>query len=505
MMKRTTSGRRPRTTRRSPAIIALAAAALASCAYSDLGDNPPPSSVAGLRELSLPSLTFSGMAENPAGDAWGVTRGTLEVRPRQPRPSYVEGSIDAHPAVPAGPALQAFSAAFRIHGESSSGWPKKSMNLELRDDASPLASMNAHLVGMPEENDFNLHALFSDKSLMRNYLAYTLAGEVMDWAPRARFVELWGAQPSGGVATDYQGIYLLCEKIKIDKDRVAVARPGPGGPEDPATSGGYILRIDKGSGDWSVADIKTRNLTVLEPKAEELTAGQEAYLTGYFQALEACLRSTPVSDWRAYLDETSFMDFLIINELFKNVDGYRLSTYMHKDRGGKLKAGPVWDFDLSSGNDGRAMAVDEWELLSQLQPGFNDYFPPFWWCEMLHDGAFRSGLRARWRELRRSNLSDARIAALIDAAVAQVEPGLDANFARYPCLTRAGDMFWTPTPIPYVDNGHDENNYTYDDHLTSFREWMRHRIAWLDSDESWRAMDDWAASAQLHLDQGGNL
>jgi hypothetical protein len=114
-------------------------------------------------------------------------------------------------------------------------------------------------------------------------------------------------------------------------------------------------------------------------------------------------------------------------------------------------------------------------------------------------------LRARWRELRLTSLSDAHIASLIDAAVAQVRPGIDANFARYPCLTRADDMFWTPIPIPYVYSGHNVYSYTYDDHLTSFREWLRFRIAWMDSDDSWKVIDDWAASSQTHLDQDGNL
>ena len=37
----------------------------------------------------------------------------------------------------------------------------------------------------------------------------------------------------------------------------------------------------------------------------------------------------------------------------KNIDGYRLSTYMYKDRDdndGKLTMGPFWDYNLGFGN-----------------------------------------------------------------------------------------------------------------------------------------------------------
>ena len=47
---------------------------------------------------------------------------------------------------------------------------------------------------------------------------------------------------------------------------------------------------------------------------------------------------------------STFVDFHWLVEYAKNIDGVRISNYMHKDRNAKLKAGPIWDWDLSWGN-----------------------------------------------------------------------------------------------------------------------------------------------------------
>jgi hypothetical protein len=485
------------------AIIALATSA--GCAFNNLADHPPPSSIAGLRELSLPSLTFTGMERGASGEDGDVVRGKLSVR------AY-ETTADAggYPAAPAGPVLQEMVAAFHTRGQSTATFPKMTLGLELRSSTAPLASENVDLLGLPRENDYVLHSFYSDKSLMRNLIAYRLAGEIEDWAPRPRLVEVWGSQPDGDLATAYQGIYMLLEKIKVDRSRVDIEPMTPLDDSEPAVTGGYLFRIDWGGDhDWNPGT-RTRNLAVFEPGVETATAAQRAWFTAYLEGLESCLRSTPVGNWRTYLDEASFVDFFLLNELFYNVDGYRLSTYMHKDRGGRIEAGPIWDFDLSSGNDGRAIPYNQWELLSQLDPGFVDQYPAFWWCEMLHDAAFRASLRSRWEELRGKSFSDAHIASLIRAAVDEARPGIARNYLRWPALTINDPNWWTPMPIPTSDVPgapitNAPESYTYEDHLQYFKNWLADRITWLDSDESWKAMDDWAGNSELHLDQGGNL
>ena len=109
-----------------------------------------------------------------------------------------------------------------------------------------------------------------------------------------------------------------------------------------------------------------------------------------------------------YIDTDSFVDFVIINELVKNVDAYRLSTYLYKDRDSrnpKLFAGPVWDFNLAFGNaDYHAgWLTDGWELeyLTEYQNMSNEYFlTPFWWRKLFDDTQFRNKIYARWHNLR---------------------------------------------------------------------------------------------------------
>lgn len=496
--------RSSRPVRLAPAVMALlAGCCLAACNVSGLADNPPPESLAFLESASLPSLVFTGMLNGLPEEEGDTVRGTLSVRPYlSPAPGQ-DGT-----AVPDSTVVQQFFAAFRTRGQSSQGFPKKSLALELRDPYKPLNSRSAALAGLPAENDFVLHSLYSDKSMMRNLLAFRLGAAIQDWAPRTKFVEVWGSQPDGDLGTSYQGIYLLMEKIKIDRHRVNLARMSAQDNAGEAVTGGYLLRIDwYSASDW-YPGTRTRNLAVVEPDALSITPAQQAWITGYLTELEDCLRSTPVGNWRAYLDEASFIDFFLLNELMENVDGYRLSTFMSKDRNGKIKAGPLWDFDLSAGNDWRAVAYDYWVLTSQLDPDFNDMYPAFWWCELLHDAAFRTALRSRWQALRQTTFSDQNLESMIDTAVAEVSPAVERNYARWPALTINDPNWWTPMPLPVLDYADSANEpaysnpeaYTYQDHVTYFEYWLSKRTAWMDSDAAWQLLEDFATNHSLHMD-----
>ena len=54
----------------------------------------------------------------------------------------------------------------------------------------------------------------------------------------------------------------------------------------------------------------------------------------------------PIGGYLNYIDMDTFIDFMLLNEISKNVDGYRLSTFMYKNKDskdGRLKMGPIWD------------------------------------------------------------------------------------------------------------------------------------------------------------------
>jgi hypothetical protein len=364
-------------------------------------------------------------------------------------------------------------------GSSSSGFPKAQYGLELWSDAG--ADSSASLLGMPEEEDWILFAPYNDKSLMRDALAYRMARDQGRYAPRTRYCEL----VLNGV---YEGIYVLEEKIKRDANRVDISKLNPDEIGGDDVTGGYILKIDKftgNGGDGFFSQYRPQYgrqgqqifFQYDYPEPESIVAAQRSYIQQFIRNFESTLNSSnyrdPQQGYAAYIDVESFVDFMIINEVSKNVDGYRLSTFMHKDKnseGGKLKMGPVWDFNLGFGNaDYCTSGNPEGFVLD-----FNEICPddgfliPFWWNRLLSDRNFKKKLGDRWVELRQGPFSTSKVHAYIDsvAAVLNVE-ARQRNFQRWPVL---GQYVW---PNYFVGQ-------TYAQEVTWLKNWVSQRMSWLD-------------------------
>ncbi len=130
--------------------------------------------------------------------------------------------------------------SIEIRGESSAWYsPKKSYSLETQTDLGE--NNNVSLLDLPQENDWILYGPYLDKSLIRNVLSYRLFEEMGHYSPRTRFVEVI-------LNNDYQGVYILTEKIKRDKNRVDMAKLLPTDISGDELTGGYLLRIDKLTG-----------------------------------------------------------------------------------------------------------------------------------------------------------------------------------------------------------------------------------------------------------------
>ena len=131
------------------------------------------------------------------------TSATLEViRPQQPDLSDLDDA----------PRQLTTALGIQIHGSSSTGYPKKGFRIELRDSFG--ADLKQPLLDLPPGSDFVLHAPYSDKTLVRNALAYSLARSASSaWHPRARLVELV-------IDGEYEGAYLLVERVRRDQHRV---------------------------------------------------------------------------------------------------------------------------------------------------------------------------------------------------------------------------------------------------------------------------------------------
>lgn len=361
-----------------------------------------------------------------------------------------------------------------VRGQSSQMFPMKSYSIELWDNTGN--SLDKPLFGLPKESDWVLYAPYTDKTLMRNFLAYTFSREMGHWAANCRFVEVV-------INDDYKGIYVLMEKVKRGSGRVPVTKMAATDVAGDAVTGGYIFSIDKEADGWfsevpppTTGSGKRIQYSYIYPKLSALVPAQQQYLKSYVDSFETAVKGKEFQDktygWRRFADEKSFIDFMLINEISRNVDGYRISTYLFKDRqskGGKINAGPVWDYDLAfrNANYCNGSDVTGWAYQFNLNCP-DDYFQvPLWWYQFAKDSAYQSSLRCRWKQLRQGSLSDARINTLIDSVVTLTAEARQRHFQRWPVL---GQYIWpNPQPIPV----------SYDGEINALRAWLDARINWI--------------------------
>jgi len=369
-----------------------------------------------------------------------------------------------------------------IRGSSSTMFDKKSYGLEIWDEN--LNDTIASILGMPAEEDWVLHGPYSDKSLMRNVLTFYLGRELGRYASRTRYIELI-------INNDYRGIYVFMERIKRDMNRVDIAdlRPEENSGDD--LTGGYIIKLDKfdGSntgGGWASPyrppGYQKSNQEIYfqfdYPKVKNITPEQQQYIQNYVTDFEEALRNRPsndlVSGYKSYINLESFVDFAIINELSRNVDGYRLSTFLHKDKDskdGKLYIGPIWDYNLAFGNadyyDGSNTKGWAWNF--NFNPDANEDFwlIPFWWQRFQTDPEYINLLKSRWIQLRNGPYKTDSIMTFIDSTSDVLYEAQVRNFLKFNILNQ---YVW---PNAYVGG-------SYAKEIEYLKDWIAARLNWLD-------------------------
>jgi hypothetical protein len=368
-----------------------------------------------------------------------------------------------------------------LRGSSSLQWPKQPYRLETHDSSG--VDLNVSLLGMPEENDWVLHNPFSDKTLIRNVLAYKISNDLGRYASRTRLCEVW-------LNEQYQGVYVLMEKIKRDNNRVDIARLDSSDVEGEDLTGGYIIKIDKTDGE-QVGGWRSKLGTSYQyhyPKPSEILEVQKDYIINFMNTFEKVMNSPGYADpdtgYTKYFDMDAFVDFCIVNEISKNIDGYRLSTFMYKDRdsnGGLLTLGPVWDFNLSFGNsyyyDGER--IENWNLETLINVTKNDFSSPFWMEIIWKDAEFKSKFAERWKGLRATKLHIDTLLTYIDALADTLNEAQERNFAVWPIL---GQYVW---PNFFIGD-------TWEEEIEHLKEWTRGRVGWIDKNigNSMRSMTD---------------
>ena len=373
-----------------------------------------------------------------------------------------------------------FSSTIGIEYRGSTSYrlsDKKSFGIELWDESND--GYDAQILGFPEEEDwiFTGHVFRAadnrifDPSLMHHYLGYQLYRSMGNYASRSRYVEL-------EVNNSYEGVYVFMEKLKRDSNRIDINKLKPSENEGEDLTGGYILKIDKTSGgdvatdqplsyyenNWgddssysealsfrSQYDVLGGSLTSepfgpkqpLEtyflyeyPKNDDITPQQKEYIQNYIHGFETALLtddfSTEERSYTDFIDLDSFLDYFILNELTGNVDAYRLSTYMHKEKSEPLKMGPVWDLNIGYDRQYRVPNTD-WIANYNNHVTDDTWMVHFWWPRLLEDPQFQVELQARWIELRSNILSNASVLGLVSetSEFLITNGGIDRNYKKW--------------------------------------------------------------------------
>lgn len=394
-------------------------------------------------------------------------------------------------------------------GHSTQMFPKKSYGFETRDNIGQ--NLDVSLLNLPADNDWILYAPYTDKSMLRNVISFDIGRKMGDsYCSRAVYCELV-------LNNDYKGVYVLMEKIKKGEKRVDIATLKPDEVYGDDLTGGYILAVDWRDNDFTYnvdgwlsnpvpAYPNAMDITFqfYYPKVDEIAEAQRNYIKSYITSAEKALIgqyfTNSLSGYQKYFDVPSFVDLMLLNEITKEVDKYRLSQYFFKEKdsdGGKLHAGPAWDFNLGYGN------VDYWSpgidytgwVYTNVQP--YDYSIMYWWKRLMEDSYFRDLARTRWLDLRQNELSDLRLNSVIDSALNIINVPKNRNYERWPIL---GTYVWPNFDWQYN---------TYQDEVTYFKNFLFNRVHWMDGNLPGTPLSPyvqiWAEADKLMLNLQGDF
>ncbi len=382
-----------------------------------------------------------------------------------------------------------FWAGIEYRGSTSQGdWyflpglVKKPYGFEIWTDSVAMKPLKLPIVQMPSESDWVLNASYNDRTFLRDVVAQQMAGQLGLQHSNTRYVEV--------VLNDaYQGIYVLMEKIKQGGARLDIADLTPTDNTGDEVTGGYLVKIDKTSGasarSWNSSYVSGKGtfksyFQIEYPKAENITTQQFTYIKNHVNTFEKSLQDEnplkATTTYRSMMDMPSFVNYFLLNELSRNVDGYRLSTYFYKDKdskGGKLTMGPAWDYNLAFGNadyyDGYLPQGWVYNKLEMSEQGIADGFQtPFWWGKLMRDSVFVNSVKRRWSSLRKTTLTPQKIFKFMDSTTVALKDPMQRNFGRFPLY---GKKVW---PNYFVGNN-------ANDELFWMENWISARIAWLDA------------------------
>jgi hypothetical protein len=348
-------------------------------------------------------------------------------------------------------------ARVRVRGNSSRHFIKLGYSLNFVDETD--ANVSHSVMGMDPHHEWVLHGPILDKTLIRNYVWYNVAGEVMDYAPNVRFCEAF-------INGEYMGLYLMVESVTAgDNDsrlQLSINRKNN-------TFTGYCLRVDDGSNE--IKDLNTFSMYTYQtegvvdsvyPGTSNLTPEMKARIQKDFSAFERILYSGDYNDprygYEAYIDVDSFVDYFILNEFSSNYDAGARSTYIYKEVGGPYKL-CVWDFNSALDNYQEQAADPEMFLLQNR----------VWFNALIQDGRFTERVIQRYRELRETYLSEEYLNQYIDETIAYLGDAIDRNNER-----------WDKDFVYDLLSPPERNPDSYEEAVQDMKQYIHVRGEWMD-------------------------
>ncbi len=340
-------------------------------------------------------------------------------------------------------------AKLQIYGQSGPESEIKDIHIKGRGNSSlkmskysmkMIFTQNEEMFGMPADREWALISNHADKTLLRNYTTFNIARQLqMDYVPKCTFVEVY-------LNRDYMGIYLLTETIKVNQHRLNLPKDG----------NHYLVEFDKyyDKNDTIIKRKSGSPLKIHHPKYcdDSCKTPLKSFIDQWEDFMQTSFQyDTLITQW---IDIQDYSALYWIEEFSKNADSnLKTSVFFTWNKSGKIKMGPVWDFDLSYG-EYKMYSPQEW--YSQWGP---------WNKHLFKNSRFKTEMSKYWKTNRHVFLN---AIDSLDSYREIINKAAKNNFKRWPIL---GTTFlW-------------EFNQSYDSHseaVDSLKSWMKQRAQWID-------------------------
>lgn len=347
----------------------------------------------------------------------------------------------------------------RIKGYDYLSWDleKKSYEIDL--------GMPKSFLGFSSNSSFVFFSNHSDKTLLRNDLAFRINRDLFDyisWTPSSSFAHII-------LNGEYIGYYMVAETVRIDKNRINI----PNIEQCPNSSlignYGYLLEVnDRKDGALTFVTNNGINFSLVTSGNTEIPNYYRTYIRNHVQTCENALYSSNFTNvYKNYFDIYSFVDWFIVNEIAKNCNSnFHLNCFVYFNPSDqKLHMGPIWDCTIAFGNINFAeteLYYDWWVIQEK------------WYRQMYKDRDFQMLVKKRWIE--KKNEIEKWISSKIQERANEIGGNADVNFSLWPIL---GKYVW-PNPKGF------EKRTSFQSEVDYLKLWVTSRIDWMDSEiRSW--------------------